>query len=295
MRALLLLFLVGCGGAPDNPLAEAGTDASTGGDATVMDGTRPDGAVTDGGFSPKNVACLVLWLDAARGVSVNGGLVTAWADQTSFKNDATQGIPLRQPKPNPGAINNLPGVEFKSNVGTAQGNMLVIADSASLQWGTGDFLVAAVARFDNDPKDGLVAGAAVLYSRFKFNMSVYTGAILVGNVPGTIYQPGLALQGASMRQGSAPGPYNDGKFRLYTRRRNGLQLELRVNAASVATMSSPSTDVSSTGSVSTIGAEADANVLRLNGTIAELLACKGPIDPNDLTAIEKYLMTKYGL
>ena len=287
--AMCVLVLAACGGSEGNPLTDGGGDRTNPSDGSAGDGR------SDGGATFTGNPCLVLWLDAAKGVTIAGGLVTRWADQTTNQNHATQAIVLREPKLDPTAINNLPAVEFKSNVGTPQGNMLVLADSASLQWGTGDFLIAAVARFDNDPKDGLVAGAATFYSKFRFNMNLYTGAILLGNAPGMPYQPGVALSLASMTQASAQSTYNDGTFRLYLGRRSGVLLELRVNGAQVGMMTTPSIDVSASGSPATLGAEADANVLRLNGKIAELLACKGQIADGDLISLERYLTTKYGL
>src|SRR5262245_38024268 len=122
MRLLAIAcMLLGCGGddsatpvdsavdtsrsdAPADASFDAGTDATSGGDAQSTDAS--------GGFDPTTVPGVVLWLDAARGVTLTNNAVSSWADQTTFRNDATQTNSALQPSLSGAAINGLPAIHF---------------------------------------------------------------------------------------------------------------------------------------------------------------------------------------
>lgn len=52
---------------------------------------------SSGGFSPQDLAGLILDLDADKGITLNGGDVSAWADQSGEGNDISQGTEADQP------------------------------------------------------------------------------------------------------------------------------------------------------------------------------------------------------
>jgi hypothetical protein len=191
----------------------------------------------------------------------------------------------------------LASVALGTKKGGNNGQMLVIPDSMSLRWGTGDFAVWTVARFDNNPNDQVNSTRfGTLYSKVTLNQNVNIGPLLLANNPsqaqaglaGVITAPGNVL-GASMA-------YNDNQARSYALRRFGSTVELRVNGTQVASIQqNGSIDVSNPNVGVRIGADGDASINRLNGDIAEIIGCKGMIAAQDLTSIEAYLQSKYNL
>lgn len=273
------------GGGNDTGTNDTGTNDAGGGDA----------ASDAGSFNVGSVSCVVLWLDAAHNITQNNNVVSAWGDRSSSMNNAAQNIANRQPSLVSNAINNLPAIHF--NKGGNNGQMLVIPDSMSLRWGTGDFAVWTVARFDNNPNDQVNSTRnGTLYSKVAFNQNPNVGPLLLANNP---IQAGAGLAGVITAPGNVLGasmPYNDNKARSYGFRRFGSTVELRVNGAQVASIQqNGSIDVSNQGLGVRIGADGDASINRLNGDIAEVIGCKGMIAAQDMTSIEAYLQSKYNL
>src|SRR5208283_149667 len=108
---------------------DSSTDTGGGNDAAPVDAPAdsPGDAST---FTPASVSGLVLWLEGSAGITQNGGAVSAWADQTSFMNNATQSTASLQPTIVASAINALPAVHFNKGNTTkgSSGQELVIAD-----------------------------------------------------------------------------------------------------------------------------------------------------------------------
>lgn len=67
-----------------------------------------------GGFSPKSISNLVLWLRADLGTNTTtgGAAVTSWADQSGNGNNAAQGTAANQPTYVTNSANGRPGVHF---------------------------------------------------------------------------------------------------------------------------------------------------------------------------------------
>jgi len=90
--------------------------------------------------------------------------------------------------------------------------------------------------------------------------------------------------------------YNDNMPRAYGLRRTGASIELRVDGKAVQTlMQNGNVDVSAVNSPARIGANGDANFERLNGDIAEIIACKGMTSSQDVSNVDGYLKSKYNL
>ncbi len=288
---------------PDvNVVKDSGKDANKIVDASdsSIDDAQPDAAIDapidaaidaplpDGGIS--SLSGLVLWLDAAKGITKNGSSVTAWADQSSAKNDANAAKVA--PAYSASAINKLPAVTFDANTQTG----MLVTDSATLQWGTGDYLIEIVSDFTNDPKNGNSTGMGSFFSK----VGKSSGIIFFANdydIKSQAISAGLFAaedQNTTLTFASA---YNDGTARLYALQRVGNVVNLRVNAAQVATFTESSpVDVSATGFDIGIGVfPPQANFALLNGDIAEVVAIKGATTNNDLAALESYLKTKYAL
>lgn len=297
MNALLGITLctslfVGCGDSKGQPIE--GSDAN-------QDGTVGSLSAIPG---------IVLWLDAAKGVTANQASVVSWADQSGNHNDASQQDASWQPSLVATGINGLPVVHFTANAAPADGvssygNVLNIADSTTLQWGSDDYLIEVVTRYDNVPTatfstDG-ATGYGTLYSKQTTNPALpATGVALFANTPAGDNANGTTAFSSVVEIAhgvtNTTTGFNDGTARLLgTQRTGGTSLALRVNATQTATATVTSIDVDEPATGVRLGASSDATTARLDGDIAEMIAVKGTISATDLTTLETYLTTKYGL
>jgi hypothetical protein len=311
----VFLIAAGCGGGDVTPIdggnegSIPGMDGAVGPDSGTPDdsgnpnndggnndsGNTNDGAASDGGnFNVGAVSCVVLWLDAAKGVTQMNNFVSKWADQSGKGNDAQQPTGTRQPGVVANGINALPSIHF--NQGNQNGNVLIINDSATMQWGTGDFAVWVVARYNNATMNSF--NTALMFSKTAQGMGGFTGPFLVGNYFAN-NQIVAGLQGGIsgnnvLQQGAA---YNDAAPRAFGLRRTGTSIELRVNGAAVATvMQNGNVDVSTPTTPARIGADdTQAQFRRMNGDISEVIGCKGAISAQDLAGVDGYLKGKYNL
>ncbi len=306
-------FAIGCGGSDvsigvDNPDAAQGGDTSNGTDGgNIGEGGSKDSSSGNdaSSFDPGSVSGLALWLDANKGITQSSGSVSGWADRTANKNDASQATASHQPQWLASSINGLPAVHFnKDHAGQfVGGDALTIADSVSLQWGTGDFYVVVVGRFDgNVTTDGPERGEGVFFSKTAGGNN-FPGPLLLAGIFGSINGGKGPANGVAFTTSTTNGdyvittnPYNDSTARSFAMRRTGKQLELRINGASIVTSASSGLDISNVGATVRIGAgDQAAASLRLDGDVAELLAVKGALSAGDMAALELYVKTKYGL
>lgn len=320
-RIGLALLLVACGGSGDVDVDAGNGDGGGGQDVVSNDVVSSDvvsnDATSDGGggdgstFNPSSVSGLVLWLEGDLSSSITLSTpdagpqkVTLWADQTSHKNDAkglassvSQG---RNPSVKAAAINGLSAIHFDQGTGNS-GNMLTITDNVdtSLQWGTGDFYVAVVGDFDNDPSKGQNLGVGNFFSKAPFSgqSASVSGVVLFGNVPSANTNPTAGMLFAA---GTGAGnfvttatAYNTGTAHLFAIRRQGTAIDLFVDGASVANATSGNVDVSGATVPIRLGADGDANLVRLDGDIGEILAVKGALSSSDQSGIESYLKSKW--
>jgi hypothetical protein len=325
MRAWIcssLVLLLACGGSTDT--IDGGDDSGTGNDGTVVDtGPGNDGGttdaaddttvITDGGndgttveagpFDPSQLGTdLVLWLEGDKGVTEdtnNAGHVQTWADQTSYHNDASgvSGNYSHEPTINATALNNLPAVEFSGGYNPSQ--YLTIADSASLEFGAGDFAIFFVAQYSN-PITGNGAGQATFYNKVAGNTTP-TGPQLYGNAfVNNAYDSNVrARLNINDNVNSSGNGYNDGNYHRFGIRRNGSALEVWADGTSTAFTpdAGANVDVSATGSDVFIGATVGGNYvsLRLVGGIAEVVGVKGTLSDADTASLDGYFTSKYGL
>lgn len=294
----------------DGPARDGSSDAihvtrrDAGDDATMQEASIVDGAsdaATEAPvFDPFSIAGLVLWLDAQYGVTADAGPVSAWADRTNNHNDATETTPALQPTLRASSFHGHPAVHFDVTAGgRASGNMLEIADAVTLEWGSGDFYVAVVARFDNVFGDGGPEEATAIFFSKCASTGDILGPLLTGNVIGDIAGPEVGLGfSTSMTPGDyvfTTTPYNDGTPHIFAMQRVGLTLDLRVDGVSLGTSTSDAVDVSTVGSAVRIGGDGMGQVARLDGDIAEIVAVAGTLPSSDRAALELFEMSKYGL
>jgi hypothetical protein len=319
-------LLVGCGGSGGTDLPDGSTDSSTDGTTTNDTGANDTGkndtgsndAADSGGdssdgatFTPLDVLGLVLWLEgdvssSLTTVASDAGpsRITKWADQTTHHNDATASIslPTRDPTVNATGINSLPTVHFNQGTGGngSSGQMLTVAENTdtSLDWGTGDFFVAVVGDFDNDISNGQNLGVGNFFSKSSaFGATTsYTGPLLYGNLPSLTTNPTVGLLfgtgSGAMDAVTTTTAYNTGSPHLFVTRRRGAQIDLFVDGTNVATATSGTVDVTNLNSLR-IGADGDANLVRLDGDIGEMIAVKGVLTMPDEASLNLYLKTKW--
>lgn len=286
---------------------DASFDSPDVGPDVVVDVSPPSDAPQDSpnandasSLDVKSIPGVVLWLegDLSSTMTISAGHVARWFDQTSHLNDAL-GSPsdsTQNPAVKSGAISGIQALHFDQGQGST-GNMLTILDNGdgSLEWGTGDFYVVVVADFDNDTSLGQNLGVGTLYSK----LSGIAGFFFYANVPNTNTNPQLGLTMGTayagvdyMWTGTA---YNNGVAHVFAaRRRNGGNVDLIVDGASVTSGSNNTQDVSESSLLTHIGAEGSDTTHRLDGDIGEIIAVKGTLAPSDEAAIEGYLRAKWG-
>jgi hypothetical protein len=265
-------------------------------DVSVVDVAASETSTDAGAVTP--IAMLdnvVLWLDANALVKTDsGGHVTAWGDRSTSKNDALAAS-FYAPTLSASGIGGLPSIHFDAS--STSPLYLEVADAPSLQWGQGDYLVAVVARFTNDPKSGPTTGAPNLFWKSSFQGQSGAGVSLWGNVPfanGTI-SDGLLLLEDSTRYVVDGTPRHDGVARAFMAIRSAGEMQLWVNGKKVAAqMESVPVDVSAPSEPVVIGA-LNLAYYRLFGDIAEIVACKGPTSSSDVDALAAYFQAKYSL
>jgi hypothetical protein len=277
MMAVMAALAIGC--------IHCGGRSSLEVDAATQDAA--DAAVR----TPQSLAGLVLWLDGTRGVQTSGEAVTSWDDQSGLKNDATPSAtgssdPVFVAK----AIGTAPAVRFDGT------NYLVIQDDASLQFGTGDFLVAVVARHTTPIHVGW--GYGFFYNKAELALP-FAGPALVANTEEGTTQIAAQITYHQAIIETAQSGLNDGQPMVLVMRRRaspGLaSLEIRLNGATsaISTGSTYATDVSAPGRPVFLGGT--PNMQDIVGDVAEVVAVKGATPDADVTALEGYLATKYGL
>jgi hypothetical protein len=254
-------------------------------------GAPAQGAPDAAACTVKSLAGLVLWLDGTQGAHESSGSVTSWDDQSGQQNDAAPSVAgAGAPVLVTNAIGGHPAVRFDGT------SYLVIEDASSLQLGTGDFVVAIVARHTTPTDVGW--GYGIFYIKYQVPYP-FTGPQLTGNTEEGTSQAFAQLTYHQAIVDTAQSGLNDGQPMLLVmhRRASGSQssLEIRLNGATsaIGTGGDYAVDVSALGRPLFIGGTPDAqNVV---GDIAEVVTVKGTTSDADVIALEGCLKAKYGL
>ncbi len=269
------------GGTADGSVAtdDAGSDA---GCAACVDAAGSDGSVA---FSVKALPGIVLWLEGSMGLDTTGTKVNQWSDQSGSGNNAVPAAGSVGPQT--GLLSSKPALSFNKD------SRLEIADVASMQWGTGDFLIEMVVAYSNPLTDAGYTYGELFFKQL--NSAPFPGIVLLGNSQTDFTAKiGLGLDSTTAINTTTAG-YNDGKARLVGARRVGQTLEIRINGivAATATNAGVARDVSAIGRVAALGGQIGQTALV--GSYAEIIAVKGTTSVSDLTALELYAVKKYGL
>jgi hypothetical protein len=288
----------------DNATAkDAATDGNAAEDASANDAANDAGADV---WSPKAIPGLVLWLDGTRELTpADGGSVAKWTDQSGSGNNALppEAGTGTAPAVALNGIGGSPAVHFNGTT-----DYLVVPDSPSLQFGTGEFIVVVVARHVT-PTDGGTWGYGMLYSKQETAFP-YAGPALVANTETRTGAILAQLEYPNVRTTTTKTTYNDGQPFVVAMHRVLIAAADAGDAgdAAVPAILGVRVNGADAGSTSTLAhgrnVSAAARPLYIGGTpaaqdivgdIAEVVAIKAAIRPADLTLLESYLKAKYGM
>lgn len=203
---------------------------------------------------------MLLWLKADAGITTAGGSVSAWADQSTYGNDAAQGTAANQPVHTPAGLNGQATVVFDGN----------------------DYL--------------LIAGGPSS-SRTAFFVYQDTSVVSWATPLGTVYDGSYgAYHGHSNDTGLFNTTYTDPQTRGGLNTRDGADVG---NGLSTPRPDSWAIDAHvATGAllqaVSTVGADNAAPASRaINGGIAEIIVYDRALTPTEQDQVGSYLANKY--
>jgi hypothetical protein len=240
-------------------------------------------------FNPGGLSGLVLWLDPDRGLSLagDGGIVSSWSDQSGRGNTAYADI-YGGPQAVPTGLNGHTEMRFGA---AGASSALRLADSPSLEWGSGPFAIVIVHRFSNSNTNG--EDAAIYVKQDPVNKP-YIGAAFYGLSGSGGYYAGLAF---NINQSvSSDGGYNDNQWRVVGIRRDQSSLSVRINGQIAAYGPVTFVDVSAVNLTAIIGHNGGASpTQQLIGDVAELVAIKGATTDADLQRLDSYFRAKYGI
>lgn len=230
---------------------------------------------------PTKLPNLVLWLAADRGINGvgDGARITTWADQSGQGNDATQSGDPR-PLYQTGRLNGLPGVEF-------DGVDASMALAGSLFSGDANVTIAIVYD-DNDaltnPHAGSLAGQAVDAvggTWFMIQSRLQAGAT------GAPYFAGFSADVTSAAPDANP------HYGIVTH--DGTNILCRLDGSQVG---SGTPTLNTTADEFLLGHSRASDPTEgefLTGDIYEVIVCTSTLAGADLTQLESYLSTKWGL
>jgi hypothetical protein len=286
------------------PPAEAGADGS-------VDGSHPDGGTDSGpkdaGFDAADSAApwtpaqldtagkLALWLEpSSANFVISGGVVEQWNDLSKNANNASN--TANGPVVVPNAINGHNALHF-----TTRGVTLDMADATSLQFGTDQIYITAVAQE--------TAGTAYFFSKttsafggagsyYKSGLQFYAGS-QDNDAGGTVYGPALNIDstaGDEVFWGSSV--FDDGKFHIVSfRRPNSFTDVLGVDDRPLQTYSTGSFDESQAGQVASVGSVTYGTFNQTQDfQLVEIVIEHTSVIPDaDVANIHAYLKAKYKL
>jgi hypothetical protein len=287
--------ILGC--SPGAGPGTGGTQGSGGGAGVGGSGGEDAGSGAGGSSGMSTPAALgarlVLWLDAARGLTItSGGPIVRWQDQSGAKNDAVQPSPGNRPILTGAGIHGLPSATFDGSV-----TFLQIADAPTLGWGTQDFTLLVVAR-----GAGNTSANTMLYQKSNLGPP-YAGPALYLNANKPMPSTKVAMQLDGDFYTDSRDDFADDRPHLFGGRlvASGASaiLEVRVDGARQGMLSvNPAIDADAPGQAVIIGHNGynpSPGFQAFKGDIAEIVAVKGTVTDAELQSLEAYLMSKYAL
>jgi len=285
------------------PGNDAGADATS--DATTNDAALTDAPI-DADAGPWTPAVLdedgslALWLESSsQNLTISSGQVEKWSDLSKNHNDATN--PTAGPTVDSAVLNGHDAVSFATDV------VLGITDAASLQFGTDQFFMIAVAKdtgiggiyfFSKAQTKFSIEGQA-FYQGLEFLavQTTYDGGS--GTLPYAHFAEDTTDSGTSVDYaGSYDAPvFDDGNFHIVGFRRND-PFDITIYAdGKTQAATTGSFDVSQVGYGVNVGAVRYGQVIRqVTADVAEIIVVHSSIVSDATVAnLQTYLKTKYAL
>lgn len=260
-----------CGDGGSSP--DATVDGPTG-DAGALDVGPDSPADASGTWTPKSLPGLSLWLDDTAGLvedSQNAGYIKHWLDQSGNGNDAAGGCngSCGEPGYDQAAIH---GHDAIICTGAME-----ITDAPSLQFGTGDFAIAMVAKIGTG---GFNLPEAYYWRKFDTQTSYGIHLDVPTNSNNLLFEDFNKSITIDMTAYS-------GKWEIVLMQGSTMKLDI---GADDYTGPTASFDVSAAG--------IDPIFCQVNNAsveIAEIIAVKGTLSTSDATSVHAYLATKFAL
>jgi hypothetical protein len=273
-----------------------GSSSSGGGSGPPQDGGN-DGAPP--GYDVKSLPGLVLWLESGTAVDLGGATPAKWSDQSGNANDAVQPGACGKPDRNANVLNGHQGLGFHEL------ECLEIPDAVTLQWGTGDFYLAAVTRNFANTATSTDEGTTFTYQDGSYKRKRF--GEVYSKIP-SLFGPGptIVFNDWTDRSRKIVGSLDVSQMvktpniyaepaHIIALRRKGEVLELRIDGAVTSQMTDAGAplDISTAGTPVAIGGR--PGLTNFVGSIWEIVAIKGASADADLAKLEAYAIAKYKL
>lgn len=279
----------------------SGGEGGVGGESGVSSASGGEGGAPVGLVEPDDFDGLVLWLKASSCSFDSNLRVSSCPDESGLDNDAVAPAEERRPKLLATALNGHDCLEFDggdpapTNVVASR---LSVADAASIRFGTDEVSVVLAARWRNPHHVTSTYGGYGGLLHKAEPISPFRGLAVFANYPASYAQQSVRRLAVQLELSTSLAfsysvNLNDDEFRVYSARRAGERLEVRINGRSEgAAQVSPETDLSALGEPILIGGQDNAP---LRGDIAEIVLIRGATTESMLAGLERGLMLKYGL
>ncbi len=238
---------------------------------------------------PADIPSLSLRLDAsdANTITKDGSdLVSQWDDLTSNNNNATQGTAANQPKYIASAINGLPALQGRHDGSTL--STMTISDSASLDLATGYTAIIVVQRVADTGAEECVFGKYAPNGNFRvgFNTGndvyhITANSGITGNIGTGV---GISLASPTILTARYAGA--DGADALEIRTRDDTTITEVDGAVSGGILND--------GTNFTLFSRTFSSTA-FQGYIGEVLFYSRELSDSEVSAIESYLITKWGI
>jgi len=321
--AILGDFSVGdAGGPPDGGGTADGTTIGPDGggdDATTFDGSGGETGGPEGGGNPgpesgatdadadagppwtpaalDQAGALAAWFEASSGnLVLSSGTVGVWKDLSANHNDAS--TTSGGPSVDASAVSGHDAVHF-----TARNVILTMKDAASLQFGSDQVFLEAVARASGGYGyfwSKVTTGASGGGSYYQSGLELFT--VNGTNDAGASIYPAAHISNLAGNEVDWPGPgLLDAKFhRVALRRIDSSTLSLGIDDQPAVQASTGAFDISQVGNDVEIGGVGYGTFLaKVDLEIAEMLVVHSPqtgvVGDADVANVQAYLKQKYGL
>ena len=245
------------------------TDSAVGSAAYTISATwTPAVATTSGGVSP------TMWFKADAIGTCSNTAVSSWADSTANSHTATQATSGHQPQCQASQINGLPAVYFNNS----RSDWLAIASPPTLTNATA-FVVFKVTYTSGAWLGGGSGGSGLVY----FLNGTNNFQTLEGSYDGAIGSGGTDLNGNTWFQVAATWANASAyTFKLY-------------NGSATVSDGGGTSSTNLTGTTAFIGGDHDGTNHAYTGWIAEIVVYPSVLSATDITQVQGYLHSRYGL